>query len=55
MYPSEQCNYKLVIRRRLKVRGSTENLKEALTKLRVELSVTNKLLIKPGFIFVNVI
>ena len=37
------------------MRGSTENLKEALSKLRVELSVTNKLLIKPGFIFVNVI
>jgi hypothetical protein len=37
------------------VRGSTENWKEALTKLRVELSLTEKFLIKPGIIFLNVI
>jgi len=54
LYPSERCKYKLVIRRRLKVRGSTENWKDALTKLRMELSVTNKFLIKPGIIFLNV-
>jgi len=55
LYPSEQFKYKLVITRRPKVRGSTENWEEALTKLRVEMSLTNKFLIKPGIIFLNVI
>jgi hypothetical protein len=40
-----------MINRRLKVRGSTEKWKEVLAKFRVELSLTNKLLIKPGILF----
>ena len=37
------------------MRGSTENWEEAVTKLRVEMSLTNKFLIKSGIIFLNAI